>query len=316
MNELPAGLTARSIRLSDAPAITAQMAAYTTPLLGFAKNNPEDVENYLRAPNIDPARDGWLVHDGEELVGSATAVAHNQGERVSVDVCAQDRAVASWLLDRVIARAHEQAAEAGCRQVTISLSMLREDSLLPDLATDRGLVLETSIQRLEIRHTPPTQASPVPDGVEIRRGAFDDASRRAAYQVIAATFADQPRAQPPAYDEWLASRELRSTFDWSQLTTLVLDGRPVAVRECSDMFVKAENSGYIGRLCVLAEARGRGLAKFLLREQFALDAAAGLSGTILHVDTSNPTAALDLYLGVGMRPRVVSDIWQRTSPVA
>ena len=56
--------------------------------------------------------------------------------------------------------------------------------------------------------------------------------------------------------------------------------------------------------------RGRGLAKFLLRDQFALDAAAGRTGTILHVDTNNPTPALDLYLSVGMTATLVIDAWQ------
>jgi hypothetical protein len=38
--------------------------------------------------------------------------------------------------------------------------------------------------------------------------------------------------------------------------------------------------------------------------------AAGRTGTILHVDTNNPTPALDLYLSVGMTASLVIDIWQ------
>jgi hypothetical protein len=48
-----------------------------------------------------------------------------------------------------------------------------------------------------------------------------------------------------------------------------------------------------------------------LSEPFALDAAAGRSGTILHVDTNNPTPALGLYLSVGMRATLVIDVWRR-----
>ncbi|WP_185444683.1 hypothetical protein [Kribbella qitaiheensis] len=62
----------------------------------------------------------------------------------------------------------------------------------------------------------------------------------------------------------------------------------------------------------VAAARGRGLATFLLKDAFAIDSAAGLGGTILHVDSSNPTPAVQLYLGVGMRPTVVSDVWRQT----
>lgn len=110
----------------------------------------------------------------------------------------------------------------------------------------------------------------------------------------------------------MASREARSTFDWSLVTYLELDGRPVAVRECDGNFLNSDQCGYVGRLGVVEAARGRGLAKFLLQDAFALEAAAGLSGTILHVDNSNPTPAVGLYLSVGMRPDIVNDLWRTT----
>ena len=67
----------------------------------------------------------------------------------------------------------------------------------------------------------------------------------------------------------------------------------------------------MGRVGVLLEARGHGLAKYLLQNAFAIDAAAGRAGTILHVDSANPTPALGLYLWVGMRPILVIDVWNR-----
>ena len=311
MTGLPAGLRVRPIRLEDAEAITAQLGAYTTALLGFPKNSLEDVENYLRDPAIDLATDGWAVVDGDEIVGSATSMANSSADRINLDVTAIDPAVAAWLLDRTIDRATEQARDGGQHEVTINLAILRDDPLLPALAADRGLSIRTSIQRMQILHNGAVKAPETPAGVVVRRGVFDDATRRTAHEVLTASFAAQPGADPRPYGEWLESRERRSTFDWSQLTMLEIDGRAVAVRECNDNFVSTDGCGYIGRLCVLEEARGRGLAKFLLREAFALDAAAGLRGTMLHVDSSNPTAAVGLYLGVGMRPTVISDIWRR-----
>jgi ribosomal protein S18 acetylase RimI-like enzyme len=148
--------------------------------------------------------------------------------------------------------------------------------------------------------------------VTVHRGAVDETIRRAGHQVITESFATQPDAIPHPYDEWVVSRESRSTYDWSCLTVLELDGRPVAVREWDRNFVNSDNCGYIGRIGVMPEARGRGLAKYLLKDQFALDAAAGLAGTLLHVDTSNPTPAVALYRAVGMRPDLVNDVWSRT----
>jgi mycothiol synthase len=309
---LPAGLTVRPIRPDDVEAIYAQMAAYTTRLLGFPKHSLDDVATYLCDPAFNLATDSWLVLDGSEIVGTSSTLLHGGPDRVTLDVFAADPVIASWLLDNGLA--HCSTMSTGRDEVTVSVGVLREDEAMGVLLSDRGMTLETSIQRMRIDHEPTLEAPPTPAGVAVRRGTFDDATRRAAHQVIALTFADQPSSVPRPYDDWLASREARSTFNWSQMTLLEIDGRAVAVRECNDNFVKSENCGYVGRLAVLAEARGRGLAKYLLRDQFALDAAAGRSGTMLHVDNSNPTAAVGLYLGVGMRPTVTSDIWTQVIP--
>jgi GNAT superfamily N-acetyltransferase len=312
---LPAGLTVRPIQASDNEAITALMGAYTAKLLGFPKFSLEDVANYLRDPAIDLTTDSWLVFDGTELVGCGTASRY--GTRVELDATAADPAVLAWVLDTTNHRADQLAttvdrAPDDQSGVTVGLGILRDDKLLPELAAARGFERGTTVQRMEIRPETPPEPPAIPAGVTLTDGASDDAVRRAAHQVMTEAFADQPTSLPRPYDDWAASRESRSTFDWSQLTLLELDGRPVAMRECNDNFVTSENCGYVGRLAVLPEARGRGLAKFLLEDAFARDAAAGLAGTILHVDTSNPTPAVQLYLHVGMRPRVITDIWRRT----
>ncbi|ADB32110.1 GCN5-related N-acetyltransferase [Kribbella flavida DSM 17836] len=311
--ELPAGLTVRPARPDDDAAIAAQLAAYTSALIGFPKHSAEDVANYLRDPKLRLATDSWLVHDGDRLVGTATALAHNVPGQVDVDVFSADPAVAAWLLDRACAHAVDRARGADLAEVKLRVGVLREDTALPELLA--GFTLETSIQRMRIDHPEPPPVPEPPAGVVLRRGAFDDATRRAAHAVIAGAFADQPGAVPRPYDDWLASREARSTFDWSQLTVAELDGRAVAVQECNDNLVRSDRCGYIGRLGVLPGARGRGLAKYLLLDQFAQDAAAGLTGTMLHVDSSNPTPAVALYRGVGMRPNAVSDLWSKVVPL-
>ena len=119
---------------------------------------------------------------------------------------------------------------------------------------------------------------------------------------------------PRPHEEWVEAREAQAAFDWSQLTVLEVNHRAVAIRECNDAYVESDNCGYIGMLGVVERFRGRGLATFLLDDAFALDAAAGRSGTILNVDTNNPTQALRLYQSVGMTPTLVEDGWRRTLP--
>jgi ribosomal protein S18 acetylase RimI-like enzyme len=117
---------------------------------------------------------------------------------------------------------------------------------------------------------------------------------------------------PRPHAEWIEAREARANFDWSQLTVLEVNRRAVAIRDCSDAYVETENCGYIGMLGVVERFRGRGLAKYLLHDAFALDAAAGRTGTILHVDTNNPTQALRLYRSVGMTPTLIHTAYRRT----
>ncbi|WP_432949952.1 GNAT family N-acetyltransferase [Kribbella sp. CA-253562] len=315
MNELPAGLTVRPAELADAEAIAAQMGAYTSALLGFPKHSLENVADYLRDPAMDLAHGSWLVHDGDKLVGSATAVLQRDRAQVDLDVFAADPAVAEWLFDAAIDGANTQAGAHALAGVQLHFGQLEQDRAAGRMAAARGFAVKTSIQLMRIDHTTATPPPEPPAGVKLRVGAFDEATKRAAHAVIAGAFDTQPGAAPRPYDDWVASRESRSAFDWSQLTVAELNGEPVGVRECSDNFRSSDNCNYIGRLGVLPQARGRGLAKFLLRDQFARDAAAGLTGTMLHVDSSNPTPAVGLYLGVGMRPTVVTDIWEKHVPL-
>jgi ribosomal protein S18 acetylase RimI-like enzyme len=174
----------------------------------------------------------------------------------------------------------------------------------------------TTYHRMRIDHTGPVAAPDEPAGVRVRRGAFDEATRWAAHAVITECFTGQFGWVETPRDEWVQALDDVPIFDWSQLTLLEVDGRMVGVCYCNDKFVESDSCGHIGMLGVVEEFRGRGLAKYLLRDAFAIDAAAGREGTILHVDTNNPTPALDLYLSVGMTPTVIFDGWRRVLPAA
>jgi GNAT superfamily N-acetyltransferase len=306
---LPEGHTVRPMRVDDAPLIAERSAEYMRELVGFAKHSPEDVANYLRAPGFDPATDGWVVLDeAGQYVGSATAALTGGGTRAGLEVLSKDPAVARWLLETALQRVK------GPQDVLVSIAAVRQDELWPDLLTAAGFSRATSVQRMRITFDGPVERPAVPEGVTVRRGAYDEQTRRAAHAVLVEAFKEQPTADPRPYDEWVASRDARSTFDWSQLTLLELDGQGVAMTECNDNFVTSDNCGYVGRLAVVTSARGRGLAKYLLHDAFATDYASGRTGTILHVDAGNPTPAVALYRSVGMRPDLISDVWRRTLP--
>ncbi|MFI5708044.1 GNAT family N-acetyltransferase [Kribbella sp. NPDC051620] len=313
MTGLPEGATCRPMRLEDVEVVQQHLAARSVALIGLHQYSLEGVEDFLRNPQLDLTTDTWLVFVDDAIVGTAAVV--HRPDCIGIELTATDRSVADWLFDRAMDRVAEATRDAGLGEQLVRIGVLGADELVAELAAARGFIHETSIQRMKIEHTGPMDRPAPPAGIVVRSGASDEESRRTAYRLIVETFADQPSASPPEYEKWVAAREARSTFSWSQLTVLELDGDPVAIREFDRNFVKSDNCGYIGRIGVLAQARGRGLAKYLLRDQFAIDATAGLSGTLLHVDSSNPTPAVGLYLGVGMRPDIVNDRWRKTLQV-
>lgn len=313
---LPDQLTFRRPTTDDAAEIFALVAARNTAVVGFADYTLDDMVDELAEPGLDLDTDAWLVHDGDQLIGYATVFGKGDHRAVDLEVISTERAAADWLLDQALPRAAEFGRDHRHREISVDAGVYRTDDEQRALLADRGFRPGTTFHRMRVDHPAPPETPEIPPGVTVHRGAPDDASRRTAHAVLNAAFDGQFGFVPRPYDEWVAAHESRSTFDWSQLTILELDGEPVAFRECTDEFVPDENCNYIGRLAVLPEARGRGLAKFLLRDAFAEDAAAGRAGTILHVDTNNPTPALGLYVAVGMRAVLVIDAWRLTLKTA
>ncbi|WP_350276878.1 GNAT family N-acetyltransferase [Kribbella sp. HUAS MG21] len=308
---LPETHSVRPPTSEDARAILELVSDYNTSVIGFADYTLEDAQDELSEPGFVPETDAWLVYVGEQLVGYGSIFGKGDHRDLDADIVTADVDVERWLLDRVLGRAAEFAREYGHPAVQVDTVTYQADVARRDRFAGYGFERGTTFHRMRIDHAGPVAVPEVPAGVTVRRGTPDEAGQRAAHDVLNAAFEGQFGFSPRPFAEWKASQENHSAFDWSQLTLLELDGEVVAMRLCNDQFVEDENCGYVGRLAVLDKARGRGLAKFLLRDQFAVDAAAGRSGTILHVDTNNPTPALGVYLSVGMQAVLVMEVWRR-----
>ncbi|GAB2640030.1 GNAT family N-acetyltransferase [Kribbella swartbergensis] len=311
---LPQAFTVRPPTKADAEAVLGLVSAYNTAVVGFADYTLDDAVDALGEPGFEPETDGWLVFEGETPVGYGWVFGKGDRRQLDMDLFTADPVVESYLLGEIIRRAGEIARAHGHSAVQLDAVVYRADDARRRRLSGEGFAAGTTYHRMRIDHAGPVEPPEVPAGVTVRRGAPDEASRRAAHAVMTRSFEGQFGFTPRPFEEWHAAHENHSAFDWSGVTLLEEDGRPVALRETNDQFLEDENCGYIGRLAVLPEARGRGLAKYLLRDQFALDAAAGLAGTLLHVDTNNPTPALDLYLSVGMTAALVIDVWRLEVP--
>lgn len=311
--ELPAGTTWRRPTLADAYEIWRFVSAQNTAIIGFADCTLDDVRDELGEPDFDPERDGWLVHDRDgTLAGYGWACRKGDSDEIDVDAISADETVGAWLWTAAIERAGEVAAELGHSEITLDAGIYRVDEAQQGRAESFGFVPATTFHRMRVdqdgTHTEPHQAQ----GVVVRTGEHDVQVRRDAHDIWNAANVGQFGHVPRSFSEWHDVIEASSTRDWSQLRVADLDGRPAAMLLGNDQFVADESCGYVARVAVLEAARGRGLAKLLLRQAFAADANKGRAGTILHVDTNNPTPALGLYESVGMRPVLVIDMWRRS----
>jgi ribosomal protein S18 acetylase RimI-like enzyme len=307
--QLPDGYTARAPRHDDVAAITGLVRDYTTAVVGFADMTEDDVRDDLTQPGVDAEQDARLVHaPGGRLAGYGIVVGKGDHRELYIDVVAPDPPVASWLFGWALDRAAAMGRSHGHEQVTVDHGVYRADEPLRTQARAHGMRVVTTFYRMCVDHDGPTPRPEPPAGVVLRQGT-EAAVRESAYAVFNASFADHFGHVPETYDTWHETLDRMSTFDWSQLWVAELDGRPVAILLCNDKFAD-EGRGHVGELGVLPEARGRGIAKYLLRYAFATDAALGRGSTVLHVDANNTTPALGVYESVGMRPVLVIDAWR------
>jgi len=145
----------------------------------------------------------------------------------------------------------------------------------------------------------------VPDGVSVATWTpDDDEDVRLAHN---AAFADHWGSQPMSAEDWASGRAMFAP-GWSLVARdTTRAGEPVVGYALADRFeedwpAQGFTSGYVARLGVLSEHRGRGLASALLVEACRRVAADGLEAVTLGVDTANPTGAFRLYTSLGFEP--------------
>jgi ribosomal protein S18 acetylase RimI-like enzyme len=311
----PPGHTVRAPTAADAETVFGLFAAHNTAVLGSPDLTLEDIAEELVEPGFDLTTDAWLAFDAAGQPSGYGCMYRSSGAgEHHIEFVADDPALAVWLRDRALARCREVAAAGGHGTVSVDIGVYRADEPQRARVAEAGFGPGTTYHRMRIDHVGPVAAPGFPAGVIRRTGDDGIEVRRAGHAVLEAAFAGQFGISPQAFDEWHATREARTSFTWSQLVVLEADGTAVAVREDNDQFVDDEGCGYIQRLGVADGARGRGLAKLLLRDAFATHAAAGRAGTLLHVDTNNPTPALALYTSVGMEAVLVIDGWRAVLP--
>jgi len=143
-----------------------------------------------------------------------------------------------------------------------------------------------------------------------------DADLRKVHDVLEAAFTDHFNSKPETFDEFLHRLREDPGHRWDHWWLAELDGTPVgALVATVSESTGGPDGSYVDYIGVIDLARGRGVAKGLLRTVIADAAARGRDRVGLEVDADSPTGADRLYRGMGWETSYVTESWHRDVPV-
>ncbi len=151
-------------------------------------------------------------------------------------------------------------------------------------------------------------------------GMPDEDDLREVHEVLEGAFVDHFNHFQETFEEFLHRLREDPGHRWDHwwLAELV-DGDAVQPVGTLIGSVSESSSGpdgsYVEYLGVLEAARGRGVAKGLLRTIIADAAARGRDRVGLEVDADSPTGASGLYTSMGWKTKYVTESWHRDVPV-
>lgn len=289
--DLPAGLTSRPLTLDDAPGVLAAIAAEELVDLGEAEMTLEDVLADWQRPSYDIGASTIGVFDGDRLV----AYGDLSGGEVAYTAVLPDHqgrgigtAIAGWL----------QAGARAAGETRIG-TQVPEGSAADRLMADLGYGLRWTAWDLELPEGAELAAEPLPHGYTVRDAT--EADREAAWTLIEDAFLEWAERERTTIEDFGARVWNRPGFaPWNLRLLENPDGELVAAVH---VFLTGD-SGYVARLAIRADHRGRRLAAPMLVDAFGLARAHGATRCYLSTDTR--AGARGLYERVGM---VVASTW-------
>lgn len=162
-------------------------------------------------------------------------------------------------------------------------------------------------------------------GVEVRRVRRDDVvgmpqddDLRAVHQVLESSFADHFNSYRETFEEFVGRLREDPGHRWDQWWLATVDGAAAGAVVATTVTGRLDDEGrpqpdssYIDYIGVDERARGRGVAKALLRAVVADAAARGRHKVGLEVDADSPTGADGLYRSMGWQTAYVTQSWHK-----
>lgn len=292
--QLPPGLVTRPVEMSDAPAVTALVAAEELLDLGEVAIEEADYVSEWQKPSFDLATQTISVWDGDRIVGFAQVDADRGDAAVHPDHRRRGigTALAGWM---------QETARADGRAV-IGAPVVQGkagDQLLEKL----GYRVRWTSWVLELLDGASVPERPLPEGYAAREAV--PADYEAVWTVTEDAFLEWSERDRQTFEDWQATVPGRPGFEpWNIRVVTDPAGEVVATANVH-LNKDGETVGaYIDRLATRSDQRHQGIAQALLVDAFTVAREHGAVRSELSTDSR--TGALGLYEKVGMS---VTSVW-------
>jgi mycothiol synthase len=308
---LPDGLTSRPLSDDDPAPVAALLAAAEQVDDTGEFPDAEDVAEWWRGWDLEPARDGLVVLDqAGVVVAYATVMAsptfreafavYLEG-RVRPDLRGQGvgRALLAWQLDRGRALHAERHPEApGALTVEVPGGM----ASLEGLVRRAGLVAERWYREMQRPLTDLPEARAL-EGADLVPFTWDrDDEVRRAHNAAFTRHHGSSERDPAAWQAlFTGQRGFRPELSRLAVEDGAVVGYVLAYVYEADTAARGTREVVLGQIGVLPQARGRGVATALIAAVLREAAQQDCHGAALGVDTENVTGALRLYEALGFR---------------
>jgi len=333
--DLPEGWTASIPDAGDAPELTELLRRQEQHGRGWASSTEDDVLVHVSARG-SITRENVIVRDAEGAL-RGWASAHDRAAGRMLLMVVVDHELAEAEQDRIAAALFDWA-EGSAQRIgegrELDVQQIDSGAFADDPRQQRWLA-QAGYQRVRhwwqmVRPVTPDEAdldAEVSDGVRIRRverqgsGMPDEDDLRTVHDILEESFADHFNSHEESFDEFVFRLREDPGHRWDHwwIAEIVEGAEPEpagtlvgAVTEGSD---GEPNGSYIEYLGVRQNARGRGVAKSLLRTIIADAASRGRDRVGLEVDADSPTGADALYVSMGFKTKYVTESWHRDIPV-
>jgi GNAT superfamily N-acetyltransferase len=291
MIDLPAGLSARGLGVEDAAAVVDVVGAEEIVDLGQAEVTVDDILGDWQQPRYDLATNTVGVFEGDRLVAYGDA---SEGDAAYAAVHPERRGRGIGT-----AIAHWTQATARANGVPTISSNVPEDSAADRLLATLGYRVRWTAWDLELPEGGEIRARALPAGFTIRDATEQD--RESAWTLLEDAFLEWSDRERATIDEFGRRIWGRPSYEPWNLRLLTNPGGELVGAVHVHL---ADAAGYVAKVAVRPDHRGRGLAAPMLVDAFRLAREHGAVRCYLSTDTR--AGARTLYEKVGM---VVSSTW-------